>query len=107
MTDQQVGSGHAGDRQQLAQLVGDLGGGARQLGPVTPPRPGPVVEHTRGEFGGSPLNDEAVHAGRAGPGQEHHRRTPLTRPVKEQFPVPDLVVPSHRGRHLGRLTLHR
>ena len=37
MTDQQMGSGHVGGPQQLAQLVGHGGGGPRQVNAVAPP----------------------------------------------------------------------
>ena len=36
VADQQVGRGHAGRLEQFSELIGDLGGSARQL-PVAPP----------------------------------------------------------------------
>ena len=115
MAGQQVGCGHAGGPQKLAQLAGHLGGGARQPGPVTPPRPGPVVEHARGELGGFLLDVQVVQADRAAPGQEHHRRGSAAGAVQQQAPAADLVEPPQRriglgsrtGTNRGRLVLHR
>jgi hypothetical protein len=67
VADQQVGRGHASRREQFSELIGDLGGGARQLPPGRSTGPGPVVDDARSELRRPLLNIPVVQADRAAP----------------------------------------